>query len=49
MSSGPITHDFVQEAQAVAMVQQEQEDSKKPNPRTTGDVKVQPVTTELDD
>jgi len=46
--SGPITHDFVQEAQAVALVNQEQENTKKPNPRTTGDVKVQPVST-LDD
>jgi hypothetical protein len=48
--SGPITHDFVQEAQAVSIVMQEQEDTKKRNRETTGDVKVQPVpTTELED
>ena len=49
--SGPLTHDFVEEAQAVAIVMQESENAKKPaGSRGDSAVKVAAVdTTELTD
>lgn len=48
---GPLTHDFVEESQAVAIVMQEAEDAKKANGRRAPEpsaVKVDPVQLEDD-